>query len=108
MKADHHGAVRELPHAFRVHPRHMKAIPSTAERIPAIGLGVASSFSRAARTPEECYARLRSLLHFKVDTKRLPHRAQPTAGLAKEAARAQHRGHPEAFPRCNLSRSQTP
>ena len=53
MKADHHGAVRELPHSFRVHPRHMKAIPSTGERIPVIGLGTASSFSRAARTPEE-------------------------------------------------------
>ncbi len=35
----------------------MKAIPSTGERIPAIGLGTASGFSRAARTPEECYAR---------------------------------------------------
>jgi len=35
----------------------MKAIPSTGERIPAIGLGTASSFSRAARTPEECYGR---------------------------------------------------
>jgi len=31
----------------------MKAIPSTGERIPAVGLGTASSFSRAARTPEE-------------------------------------------------------
>jgi len=57
MKADHHGTVHELPHPFRVHPRHMKAIPSTGERIPAIGLGTASSFSRAARTPDECYAR---------------------------------------------------
>ena len=37
--------------------------------IPAIGLGTASRFSRAARTPEECYARWRSLLHFKVDPK---------------------------------------
>jgi len=57
MKADHHGTVRELPHPFRVHPRHMKAIPSIGERISAIGLGTASSFSCAARTPEECYAR---------------------------------------------------
>ena len=54
MKADHHGAVRELPHPFRVYPRHIK---STGERIPAIGLGTASSFSRAARPPAECYAR---------------------------------------------------
>ena len=37
--------------------QYMKAIPSTGERIPTIGLGTASSFSRAARTPEECYAR---------------------------------------------------
>ncbi len=35
----------------------MKAIPSIGERIPAIGLGTAGSFSRAARPPEECYAR---------------------------------------------------
>ena len=41
--------------AVKLH--NMKAIPSTGERIPAIGLGTASSFSRAARTPEECYAR---------------------------------------------------
>jgi hypothetical protein len=34
----------------------MKAIPSSGERIPAIGLGTASSFSCSARTPEECYA----------------------------------------------------
>ena len=57
MKADHHGAVRELPHPLSVHPRHMKVILSTGERIPAIGLGTASSFSTAARPPEECYAR---------------------------------------------------
>lgn len=31
----------------------MKVIPSSGERIPAVGLGTASSFSRAARTPEE-------------------------------------------------------
>jgi len=35
----------------------MKAIPSTGERIPAIGLETAGSFSRAARTPEERYVR---------------------------------------------------
>ena len=34
----------------------MKTIPCTGERIPAIGLGTASSFYRAAGTPEECYA----------------------------------------------------
>ena len=33
---------------------NMKGIPSTGERIPAIGLGTAGSFSRAARTLEEC------------------------------------------------------
>ena len=31
----------------------MKAIPSSGEMVPAVGLGTASSFSRAARTPEE-------------------------------------------------------
>ncbi|MGW8265842.1 MAG: aldo/keto reductase [Longimicrobiales bacterium] len=31
----------------------LKTIPSSGERIPAVGLGTASSFSRAARTPEE-------------------------------------------------------
>ena len=36
---------------------NMKAIPSTGERIPAIGLGMASSFSCAGRTPEEHYGR---------------------------------------------------
>ena len=41
--------------AVKLH--NMKAIPSTGERIPAIGLGTASSLSRAARTPEECYGR---------------------------------------------------
>ncbi len=41
--------------AVKLH--NMKAIPSTGERIPAIGLGTAGSFSRAARTPEECYVR---------------------------------------------------
>ncbi len=41
--------------AVKLH--NMKAIPSTGERIPAIGLGTVSSFYRAARTPAECYAR---------------------------------------------------
>lgn len=31
----------------------MKTIPSSGEKVPAVGLGTASSFSRAARTPEE-------------------------------------------------------
>lgn len=31
----------------------MKTIPSSGEKIPAVGLGTASSFSRAARRPEE-------------------------------------------------------
>jgi len=31
----------------------LKTIPSSGEKIPAVGLGTASSFSRAARTPEE-------------------------------------------------------
>ncbi len=43
--------------AVAVNLHNMKAIPSTGERFAAIGLGTASSFSRAARTPEECYAR---------------------------------------------------
>ena len=40
--------------AVKLH--NMNAIPSTGERIPEIALGTASSFSRAARTREECYA----------------------------------------------------
>jgi aryl-alcohol dehydrogenase-like predicted oxidoreductase len=31
----------------------LKTIPSSGERVPAVGLGTASSFSQAARTPEE-------------------------------------------------------
>ena len=41
--------------AVKLH--NMKAIPSTGERIPAIGRGTAGSFSGAARPPEERYAR---------------------------------------------------
>ena len=41
--------------AVKLHNK--KAIPSTGERIPEIALGTASSFSRAARTPEEWYLR---------------------------------------------------
>ena len=41
--------------AVKLH--NMKAIPSSGDRIPAVGLGTASSFYRAGRTPEECYAR---------------------------------------------------
>ena len=41
--------------AVRLH--NMKAIPSTGEPIPAIGLGTAGSLSRAARTRVECYTR---------------------------------------------------
>ncbi|MFO8173028.1 MAG: aldo/keto reductase [Gemmatimonadota bacterium] len=39
----------------------MKTIHSSGERIPAVGLGTASSFSRAARTPEE-HAELREVV----------------------------------------------
>lgn len=39
----------------------MKTIPSSGERIPAIGLGTANTFSRAARSPEE-QADLREVL----------------------------------------------
>ncbi len=39
----------------------MKTIPSTGEVIPAVGLGTASSFSRAARTAEE-HAELREVI----------------------------------------------
>ena len=41
--------------AVKLH--NMKAILSAGERIPGIGLGTASSLSRAARTLEERYAR---------------------------------------------------
>jgi aryl-alcohol dehydrogenase-like predicted oxidoreductase len=39
----------------------LKTIPSSGEKIPAVGLGTASSFSRAARTPEE-HAELKEVL----------------------------------------------
>ena len=39
----------------------MKTIPSSGEQIPAIGLGTANTFSRAARTPQE-HAGLREVL----------------------------------------------
>lgn len=39
----------------------MKTIPTSGERIPAVGLGTASSFSGAARTPEE-HAELREVI----------------------------------------------
>jgi hypothetical protein len=39
----------------------MKTIPSSGEKVPAIGLGTASTFSAAARTPEE-HAALREVL----------------------------------------------
>jgi aryl-alcohol dehydrogenase-like predicted oxidoreductase len=42
----------------------MKAIPSSGERIPAVGLGTASSFSRAARTEEEHAALLEVVRSF--------------------------------------------
>ncbi len=41
--------------AVKLH--NMKAILSTGEPVLAIALGTASSFSRAAPTPEECYVR---------------------------------------------------
>lgn len=34
-------------------PQLLKTIPSSGERIPAVGLGTANTFSQAARTPEE-------------------------------------------------------
>lgn len=42
-----------LERALRQESQVMRAIPSSGERIPAVGLGTASSFSRAARTEEE-------------------------------------------------------
>jgi aryl-alcohol dehydrogenase-like predicted oxidoreductase len=39
----------------------LKTIPSSGQQIPAVGLGTASTFSAAARTPEE-HARLREVL----------------------------------------------
>lgn len=41
------------PHGIFTQDQLMKVIPSSGERIPAVGLGTASSFSGAARTPEE-------------------------------------------------------
>jgi len=42
-----------LERTLRQESQLMRAIPSSGERIPAVGLGTASSFSRAARTDEE-------------------------------------------------------
>ena len=39
----------------------MKAIPSSGERIPAVGLGTANTFMQAARTPDE-HARIREVV----------------------------------------------
>ena len=44
----------------------LKTIPSSGERIPAVGLGTASSFSGAARTPEE-HAELMEVLRLFTD-----------------------------------------
>jgi len=53
---------RDLLSAAPVQGRQIrKAIPSSGEQIPAVGLGTASSFSAAARTPEE-HAALRQVL----------------------------------------------
>lgn len=50
-----------LPIARLQQQQHMKVIPTSGERIPAMGLGTASSFSAAARTPEE-HADLREVV----------------------------------------------
>lgn len=42
-----------LERALRQESQLLRTIPSSGERIPAVGLGTASSFSRAARTEEE-------------------------------------------------------
>ncbi len=48
-------AAATAPGGSRTLPQGMllKTIPSSGEQIPAVGLGTASSFSQAARTPEE-------------------------------------------------------
>ena len=80
-----------------VNLHNMKAIPSTGERIPAIGLGTVGSFSCAGRTPEECYARWRSLLHFKVDPKPCPGEACQS-GLGGNSTSAYSRAVPRTRP----------
>ena len=44
----------------------LKTIPSSGEKIPAVGLGTASSFSQAAGTPEE-HAELKEVLRLFTD-----------------------------------------
>jgi aryl-alcohol dehydrogenase-like predicted oxidoreductase len=61
----------------------MKTIPSSGERVPAVGLGTASSFSRAARTPEE-HAALKEVLRLFTDLGGSVIDTAPTYGSSEE------------------------
>jgi aryl-alcohol dehydrogenase-like predicted oxidoreductase len=61
----------------------MKAIPSTGERVPAMGMGTASSFSGAARTPAE-HAELREVLRLFTDLGGTVIDTAPTYGSSEE------------------------
>jgi len=72
--------------ASMLHPPQaqlMKAIPSSGERVPAVGLGTASSFSRAARTPEE-HAALKEVLRLFTDLGGSVIDTAPTYGSSEE------------------------
>ena len=62
---------------------YMKTIPSTGERIPAMGLGTASSFSSAARTPAE-HADLKEVLRLFTDLGGTLIDTAPTYGQSEE------------------------
>lgn len=63
--------------------QYMKAIPSSGELIPAMGLGSASSFSRAARTEAE-HAELREVLKLFADLGGAVVDTAPTYGSSEE------------------------
>lgn len=61
----------------------MKAIPASGERIPAVGLGTASSFSRAARTPAE-HEELKEVLRLFTEMGGTVIDTAPTYGFSEE------------------------
>ena len=61
----------------------LRSIPSSGERIPAIGLGTASSFSGAARTPEE-HAALREVVQLFTELGGTLIDTAPTYGSSEE------------------------
>jgi aryl-alcohol dehydrogenase-like predicted oxidoreductase len=63
--------------------QYMKTIPHSGERVPAMGLGTASTFSRAARTAEE-HAALRDVLRLFTELGGTVIDTAPTYGQSEE------------------------